>query len=1030
MIGTRIAHFEIVAPLGAGGMGEVYLARDARLEREVAVKLLPAQFLGDADSLARFRREALTLAALNHPNIATIHGFEEAPGGGLALILELVPGESLTKRLAKGPLPWTEALAVCVQVAEALEVAHERGVIHRDLKPGNVMIAPRGLAKVLDFGLAERLRGLIGARAAGAPGGARAPVSAAGAEAATVAVPPERLAAEAPTIAGLGKASPVPSTLEGLITGTPGYMSPEQVLAGEQDERTDVFAFGCVLYECLTGKRAFGGDDIYKVMAMVLYDAPDLTAIPAGVPQGVRDLVLRCLEKDAAQRPREMRAIRHEIEEALGIRRAAALRGGERAPTPNNLPRPTTSFVGREEELRRSRKALGGTRLLTLLGMGGSGKTRLALRLAETVLDDHPDGVWFADLGPLEEAERVVEAVAEAVGAREEPGTPLDQTLARRLENRKALLVMDNCESVLDACRRVTSRLLAACAQLRIVTTSRESLTVPGETVFAVPPLAVPKEGAPEAAASESVQLFAARAVQVQPDFALGPDNLAVVAEICRRLDGVPLALELAAARVRLLGPEKILARLGDRFRLLTASGKAADARHQTLRAVIEWSAQHLAEEELRMYRALSVFVGSWSLESATAICGNGADEFETLDLLQQLADKSLVVLQRDAAGDARYRYLESVRHLASELLAAAGEADGLRAGHLDWFLAVAEGSPEALGGPKQKAWLARLDLEHDDLLAAHHWAAGRSEDAGKALRLAGALARYWSMRGHFRLARRTLQESLERGAEGTAPAVVAVALARAASFALFQGDYDAARPLLERSLEFSRRAGDEKGVARALNGIATAAAYQGDYGAARARAEEALAIYRARGDRHASALILHNLATIASGSGDLAEARRMFEEAAGVLEGSGDERHLSLTRSSLGQTLARLGDVAAARRSLASALTLARSLGAEREAAYALESTAELVAGGMPERAARWMGCADAVRERIGSPPSPMEREELDALLGRLRTALGAERAEALRREGTLAGLEAALGEALAVVAPEGAEPKTAATE
>jgi len=930
------------------------------------------------------------------------------------------------------------------------------------------MIAARGLVKVLDFGLAERLRGLLGAAprdgaGGAAPGGPAAPSGGAsgapaqgsdaptfavpagppGADAPTIAMPPaphgadaptiavpapppdaatvampaaSSGASEAPTIAGLGRPAPVPTTLKGLVTGTPGYMSPEQVVAGEQDERTDVFAFGCVLYECLVGRKAFAGDDIYRVMAMVLTETPDFAALPAALPSGVRDLIARCLEKEPAQRPREMRIVRHEIEEALGIRCASALRAGERAPTPSNLPRLSTSFVGRAEELRQSRKALGGTRLLTLLGMGGSGKTRLALRLAESVLEEHPDGVWFADLGPLEQAERVAEAIAEAVGAREEPGTPLEQTLARRLENRKAMLIMDNCEGVLDACRRVASRLLAACAELRIVATSRETLTLPGETVFAVPPLALPSGAdATAIAASEAVLLFAARAAQVQPDFALGPENLPVVAEICRRLDGVPLALELAAARVRLLGPEKILARLGDRFRLLTASGSAPGARHQTLRAVIEWSAQHLAEDERRMYRALSVFVGSWSLESATAVCGAGADEFETLDILQRLADKSLVVLQRDAAGDARYRYLESVRHLASEMLAAGGEADAVRGGHLDWFLTVAEGSSSALGGPQQKSWLARLDLEHDDLLAAHRWAAGRAPDAEKALRLAASLARYWSMRGHFRLARRTLQESLDRGLDGAPPALAAMTLARAASFALFEGDYQAARPLLERSLESSRHAGDEKGVARGLSLLATTATFQRDWEAARARTEEALAMYRASGDRHGSALALHNLGYVAQFQGSLEEARRRFEEAAALLEGSGDERHLSLTRSGLAVTCERLGDRAAARASLASALALALSLNAEREAAYALEAAAELAAGGEPERAMRWMGCAEAVRERIGSPLAPMEREELEALRERLGSALGAERAGRLRAEGAGTALDAALREALA---------------
>ncbi|HEY2956476.1 MAG TPA: protein kinase [Candidatus Eisenbacteria bacterium] len=993
MIGTRIAHYEIVAPLGAGGMGEVFLARDARLEREVAVKLLPARFSRDPESLARFRREALTLAALNHPNIATIHGFEEAPGGALALVLEYVPGESLAHRLERGALSWTESLSVCAQVAEALEVAHERGVVHRDLKPGNVMLAPRGLVKVLDFGLAGRAGGLIGIRGPHGQGAGPAP-------------PPP-----APTAPAAE-----PDTLGDVVAGTPGYMSPEQVLAGEQDERTDVFAFGCVLYECLTGRRAFGGDDPYTVMAKVLYDAPDAAAIPEAVPRGVRDLLARCLEKDAAARLRDMRAIRHEIEEALGVRRAAALRAGERAATPHNLPRPATSFVGREEVMGRIRKALAGTRLLTLLGMGGSGKTRLALRLAEGALDDHPDGVWFADLAALDDPERVVEAVADAVGARAEPGTPLEQTLLRRLKSWKALLVMDNCESVLSACQRLAAQVLAASAELRIVATSREPLAIAGETTFAVPPLALPAEGADAAAeGSEAVQLFAARAAQVAPDFALGPKTTPVVAEICRRLDGIPLALELAAARVRVLGPEKILARLGDRFRLLTASGAGGDGRHQTLRAVIEWSANQLVEDEPRMFRALSAFAGTWSLESATTVCGAGSDEFEVLDVLQRLADKSLVVLQRDPAGDARYRYLESVRHFAGEQLAAAGEADGVRGEHLSWFLAVAEGSQGPLGGPEQKAWLVRLDLEHDDLLAAHRWAAGRAADVEKALRLAGSLARYWSMRGHFRLARRTLHESLEKGGEVAAPAVVANALARAAGFALYEGDYVAARPLLERSLESSRRAGDEKGVARALSGISTAATYQRDYAAARARGEEALALYRMRGDRHASAIALHNLGYIALETGALEDARRSFEEAAGLLEGAGDERHLSMTRGSLGLTCLRLGDSAAARRHLASALALSLGLDAEREAAYALEGAAELAeAGGEPERAARWMGCAAAVRERIGSPRLQAEKEEQEVIAGRIRKALGAERAQLLRAEGAATGLDPMAREAL----------------
>jgi len=973
----HVGDYQLVRRLGAGGMGEVYLARDGRLEREVALKLLPAEFSRDPEALARFRREALTLAALSHPNIATIYGFEDAPGGGLALVLEYVEGESLAARLARGALPIPDALSLCAQVAEALEVAHERGVVHRDLKPGNIMLAPRGLVKVLDFGLAKRAGGLQALRprdAAGrvgehpgqpdpAPGAAPAPIPAA-------------------------SAAHEPATLDGVIVGTPGYMSPEQVLAGEQDERTDVFAFGCVLYECLSGRRAFPGRNDYEIMARILSDRPDPAALPERLPARVRALLDRCLEKEAGLRPREMREVRLEIEEALGVRRASALRGGEGAGTPHNLPRPLTSFVGREAELARGVRALGEARLLTLLGMGGSGKTRLALRLAERALDDHPDGVWFVDLGVVRDAARVLEVVAEAAGVREEPGTPLERTLTEHLGHRRTLLLLDNCEDAVAGCRDLAGRLLGSCSALRVLATSRVPLGVAGEVVHPVPPLGVPDGRAGEdPAASEAVVLFAARAAQARPDFAIGPDNARAVAELCRRLDGIPLALELAAARVRVLGVDQILARLGDRFRLLTAAPGSAghpggEARHATLEAVIRWSVDPLAAEEARLFRALSVFVGGWSLESAVAVAGAGADEFEVLDALQRLVDRSLVMPGRDAAGDARYRYLESVRHLAVEQLAAAGEEEPARDRHLDRFLAFAEHAEPALSGAGQRSWLARLDLEHEDVLAALAWSGGRAGGDEKGLRIAGAMSRFWSARGHYALARRTLDAALGR-AHGPVPAAVrATALVRAAGFALYEGDTAAARPRLEQALALYREAGDAPGVARALSGLATEAIYRRDYTRARACYEETLEVYRRERNRHATAIALHNLGYVAMRVRDLAAARGHYEEAVALFEGTGDERHLGHTLGELGRACTRLGDREAARPRLAGALKLARDLGAQREGAYGLEGAAELAAAsGQEALAAAWLEAAVALRERLGTTLVPAEREEQDAL-------------------------------------------------
>src|SRR5262249_12779460 len=346
----QLGPYRILDRLGAGGMGEVWLARDTRAPGAGGPQLLPGRLTADAEALAAFRNEALALASLNHPNIAIIHGLEEMPGGPMVLVLEHVEGESLAARLARGPLAVDEALQLAAQVANALEVAHERGIVHRDLKPGNVMLGPRGLVKVLDFGLAKRTHGLeqVGGRA-------RTPLPGVtgGEPAATLAtVPPDQ-----------------PATLSGPVAGTPGYMSPEQVLAGTQDQRTDVFAFGCVLYECLAAKRAFPADDPFVAMAQVLNDTPDFAALPERTPPAVRALLVSAPAKDAAARPGSMRELRHQLEEALGIRRAAALREGGAAATPHNLPAQATSFIGRAETLATVTRMLGETRLLTLTGI-------------------------------------------------------------------------------------------------------------------------------------------------------------------------------------------------------------------------------------------------------------------------------------------------------------------------------------------------------------------------------------------------------------------------------------------------------------------------------------------------------------------------------------------------------------------------------------------------------------------------------------------------------------------------------------
>ncbi len=1019
--GATLGPYVILGQLGEGGMGTVFRARDTRLDREVALKMLPPEFAADPSRLARFRQEALAIAALNHPNVATIYGFEEPAKGALFLVLEKVEGESLAERLERGPLPVEESLRVCAQVAEALEVAHERGVIHRDIKPGNVMLGPRGLVKVLDFGLAEDTRAHPSAAppASGTPPPPPAsPTSAAagssGAPASSPMMPgmtigpglfDRTIAPGAPlpadativprdpdaTIAG-SSGSGGTSALGG-VSGTPGYMSPEQIRAAPQDARTDVFAFGCVLYECLTGQRAFPGDMIGAMKAALQLE-PDYAALPERTPSRVRALLVRTLAKDPAGRLADIRSARLEIEDALGIRRASALMAGE-APdvAPNNLPRQTSSFVGRQGEIAACVRALGTTRLLTLTGVGGSGKTRLALKVAEVRLAEAPDGVWFVDLAPVTDPERVALTIAAAVGVREEPGQSLIQSLCSHFATRNALLVLDNCEHLVTASAATVEILLDAAPDLRVLATSREALSIPGETLHGVPTLALPPSDAKLTAEAlveyEAARLFVDRGKQVRPDFQVKDTEAPIIADLCRRLDGIPLAIELAAARLRVLGVTEIRARLDDRFRLLTGGSRTALPRHQTLRATIQWSYDQLVPEEQRFLRALAAFTGGWTLETATAVCDENGDEFETLDNLTRLVDKSLAVVERGES-TSRYRFLETVRQYALEELNSAGEGAAARDRHLATFERIAGEAERGLLGHEQAQWLRRLELEHGNLRAALDWCGTADNGIERGLAFAAAVSRFWTTLGYYELGWSLLKAALDRDAARAPTAARGKALVRAGGLALYRGDYATARPLIEESLAIHRAQGDTKGEARALSGLSTVATYEGDYAAARAFSEESHARYQKLGDRRGEAVALHNLGYVAVRQGDASSARALFDDSLAILRAVGDRELMALTLSDLALVALRLSDPARARAALAEALDLVADLGAKREGAYALEAAAELaLTGGDGARAARLGAAAEALREAMGSPLVPSEELERQGFLARVEQAL-----------------------------------------
>jgi non-specific serine/threonine protein kinase len=658
---------------------------------------------------------------------------------------------------------------------------------------------------------------------------------------------------------------------------------------------------------------------------------------------------------------------------------------------PHNLPRQLTSFVGRAREIADIKQRLNSTYLLTLTGAGGSGKTRLALQVAADVLDLYPHGVWQVEFAPIVDPGLVPQTVAAALGVREQPGAEVIETVAGHLRSKTTLLLLDNCEHLVKACARLTDALLRGCPNLRILATSREPLGVAGELAYRVPSLEMPPKQLPSLevlAACESTRLFVERAILTQPGFALTSRNAPAVAQICTHLDGIPLAIELAAAWTRALAVEQIAARLDDLFGLLTSRGLTILPRHQTLKAAIDWSYELLSESERALLRRLSVFAGWWTLEAAEAVCGgDGVAAPAILELLTQLVDKSLVLVDTSAE-EARYRLLQTTRAYARDRLAASGEAARTARRHRDWYVALAERAEPELRGPHQIAWLERLEKDLDNLRAALESCKAEERDTEVGLRLAAALREFWDVHDQFAEGRMWL-ERFVTPEPGTPPTLKTKALNGAGILAHRQGDYESVAALCGEALTLSQAHGDGREAARALHFLAHAAQGKGEYARGAALLERSVAAARGAGDKHELASALTCSGDAARSEGDYDRAARLIEEALALTDELGYLRVKAVSMHNLGQARQRQGHPEQAAALFWECLTLAGELGARRVAIHGIAGLGGTLAETDPERAATLLGAAEGLLTSADARFATLDRADFDASVAVARSRL-----------------------------------------
>ena len=987
--------FEDAQEIGHGGFGVVFRCTQPALDRTVAVKVLTAEL--DSDNRARFFREQQAMGRLTgHPNIVTVLQAGVTASGRPYLVMPYHPLDSLDTWIRReGPLPVETALWVGVKIAGALESAHRLEILHRDVKPGNILLSEYGEPALTDFGIARITGGF--------------------------------------------------HTDTGVVTASPAFTAPE-VLAGEAaTPAADVYGLGATLFCALTGHAAFerrsGEQVVAQFLRITSQPVPDLR--DGGIPDDVAALVESAMNRDPQARPsaaelgeaiREVQrghgyqvgamALHGQADIAFGPHSDPAPKSEPSEPFPvratGELPLELTSFIDRRAEIAEIGSLLSSSRLVTLTGIGGVGKTRLALRAASDARQDFADGMWLVEFADVTDPALLIDVVAGCLGLRDDSARPLRELLVEFLRSRVALLVLDNGEQIVDALAEVVETLLLTCADLRILVTTREPLDIAGEAVVRVAPLTVPspdsappRRGGPR---HDAVTLFAERAAALVPDFEVTEANMAAVAGICARLEGLPLAIELAAARIRTMSPEQILARLTDRYALLTRGSRTAPQRQQTLRWCIDWSYRLCTPSERRLWARLSVFVGGFDIDAVEPVCGAQPLAGEALDALSSLVDKS-VVMREELDGVVRFRMYETMRDYGREQLGEAGEESNVRARHRDWYQRLAVQADADWIGARQPQWLARLEREQPNLREALEFCvADDTPESGEAgLRTVAGLWLFWSFRGLYGEGRRWIERVLSHPGAQSAPGR-ARALYIGTVMAAIQQDFPAAENMLALIRALAEQDPVPMNQALVASADATLALYRGDPARAAASCERAIAEFAADRNGYLHVTALTTLGWAYAAQGDTRRAIECCEQVRSITESCGESLFRSSTLLALGIAEWQRGQGARARELLEESLRVNRLVRSPVVAVLGLEGLAWVVADDDGERAAILMGAAQR-QSRSGSGFSiffPHLSRSHDKCERAVRNALGGRRFDTALRRGQAMSSSAAVAYAL----------------